>query len=234
MRGRDILDKAEQHIGERYSLGARAVFSNPDHRGPWDCAEFTSWCAYQTYGIVFGAYGSDPDTADAYSGKWTDDATRKGVLISVEDGLGTAGSFLLRKPNYHGISIGHVAISRGDGSTVEARSAAHGVNIFGSAASRPWSGGCVLPGVDYDRQAMAHAPDRRIIRLARPYMEGTDIRRVQERLAALGYEVGTIDGVYGPTTEAAVLSFQSMKGLIYDGEVGSETAGALGLPWPIT
>jgi hypothetical protein len=234
MQGKDILVTAQRHLGERYVLGARAVLSNPDHRGPWDCAEFASWCAYRTYEIVFGTYGTDPDTADAYSGKWHDDANRKSVTISIDEALGTAGAFLLRKPGSHGLAIGHVAISRGDGSTVEARSAAHGVNVFGSASSRPWSIGCVLPGVDYDRASLPHTPDPRILKLTRPYLEGPDVRRVQERLAALGYYVNDVDGVFGPITEAAVLNLQAVKGLVYDGEVGPETAGALGLPWPIT
>lgn len=45
MIGSDILAIAKEHIGEDYILGARAVLSNPDHSGPWDCAEFASWCA---------------------------------------------------------------------------------------------------------------------------------------------------------------------------------------------
>lgn len=234
MNGKAILDVAERRIGERYVLGARAVLSNPDHRGPWDCAEFASWCAYQTYGIIFGTYGADPDTADAYSGKWYDDANRKGLTISVDEALGTAGAFLLRKPNHHGIAIGHVAISRGNGSTVEAKSAASGVGIFGSASGRTWTIGCVLPDVNYDRAPIPHTPDRRILKLTRPYLEGPDVRRVEQQLAALGYHVGNVDGVFDPKTEAAVLNFQAVKGLVYDGEVGPETAGALGLPWPIT
>lgn len=234
MNGRDILSAAEKHIGERYILGARAVLSNPDHRGPWDCAEFASWCSYQTYGIVFGTYGTDPDTADAFSGKWHDDAIRKKLTISIDEALGTAGAFLIRKPNYHGIAIGHVAISRGDGSTIEAKSAAYGVGIFGSASGRTWTIGCILPDVAYDRTSVSYSPDRRILRLTKPYLEGPDVRKLQERLAALGYDLGRIDGVFGPKTEAAVLNIQAVKGLVHDGEVGPETAEALGLAWPIT
>lgn len=43
------------------------------------------------------------------------------------------------------------------------------------------------------------------------------VRAVQERLAALGYDPGPIDGVAGPQTRAAVGDFQAAVGLAPDG-----------------
>ncbi len=233
MNGTDVIDIAKDHIGESYILGARAILSNKHHKGPWDCAEFTSWCTYQAYNKVFGAYGTNPGKADPYSGKWYEDAKKKKCALSIDDALGTPGAFLIRKPGDHNLKIGHVAISLGNGSTIEARSKKYGVGIFSKAASRPWTIGCVIPGVDYANGSVAYTPDDRLLRLANPFMQGEAVLKLQQRLHDLGYSVGTLDGVFGPATEAAVSNFQAVTGLAHDGIVGPDTAEALGLSWPI-
>lgn len=57
--------------------------------------------------------------------------------------------------------------------------------------------------------------------------EGEDVVPVQEALARLGYEVGEADGIYGESTQAAVVAFQEAQGLTADGIVGAETLAAL-------
>jgi N-acetylmuramoyl-L-alanine amidase len=54
---------------------------------------------------------------------------------------------------------------------------------------------------------------------------GDDVRDVQHRLGALGshIETGELEGLYGPSTEAAVRGFQQRRGLLVDGKVGPET-----------
>jgi peptidoglycan hydrolase-like protein with peptidoglycan-binding domain len=49
------------------------------------------------------------------------------------------------------------------------------------------------------------------------------VRDLQEALKALGYNPGSIDGVFGATTEAAVKAFQQAKGISADGAVGKVT-----------
>ncbi len=63
--------------------------------------------------------------------------------------------------------------------------------------------------------------------LLRKGMQNGDVRRLQERLRELGYDPGPSDGLFGPRTEGAVLSFQADKGLAVDGVVGQETWGTL-------
>lgn len=67
-------------------------------------------------------------------------------------------------------------------------------------------------------------PFGRTLALEEPRQEGEDIRRVQQRLAELGYgQVGPADGIFGPATEAAVRAFQRQEGLAVDGVVGPQT-----------
>jgi Protein kinase domain/Putative peptidoglycan binding domain len=63
----------------------------------------------------------------------------------------------------------------------------------------------------------------RILLVQTPHLEGDDVRAAQERLSLLGYWPGDADGIYGPTTAAAVKSFQTNNGLEVDGIVGRQT-----------
>lgn len=55
------------------------------------------------------------------------------------------------------------------------------------------------------------------------------VRAVQARLGALGFYSGTVDGVWGQTTEAAIVRFQATHGLQQDGQLGPATVTAMGL-----
>jgi len=61
----------------------------------------------------------------------------------------------------------------------------------------------------------------------RPGSRGPAVLAVQQRLATLGYWLGTPDGVFGDSTEQAVYALQKAAGIRRDGEVGPVTAGAL-------
>jgi putative chitinase len=56
---------------------------------------------------------------------------------------------------------------------------------------------------------------------------GEAVARVQRMLDALGYAVGTADGVFGPGTRRAVLAFQEEHGLPITGEVDAATLTAM-------
>lgn len=63
--------------------------------------------------------------------------------------------------------------------------------------------------------------------LTTPRTEGGAVRDLQQRLQREGIDVGAIDGVFGPQTEAAVRAFQTSIGIPVDGVVGPQTWGWL-------
>lgn len=68
--------------------------------------------------------------------------------------------------------------------------------------------------------------------LAVTYQQGSSgqaVRTIQDKLRRWGYFDGTVDGIYGSKTAAAVRSFQRKNGLTPDGVVGSATLRALGM-----
>jgi len=62
----------------------------------------------------------------------------------------------------------------------------------------------------------------------------SDVRCLQIALEAAGVNPGPVDGYFGPVTRAAVVAYQTAKGLTVDGWVGPQTAGSLGIWWAPT
>lgn len=233
--GADLLAIAHEHLKEDYRFGARAPMADPTWKGPWDCAEFVSWCVFQASGVLFGTEPRDDALlADAYTGYWWQHARGEiGSLIDWRAALTIPGAALLRRPV--GRQIGHIAFSDGLGGTVEAHSTARGVTVE-RAEGRRWDAGVLVPGVRYvqaNQPVAMNSPGPTVLRLAHPPMQGERVRAVQEALNQRGFHVGPIDGLYGPQTAHAVQMFQlGATELVADGEVGPLTANELGLPWP--
>ncbi len=233
-RGSDLVKRATKHVGEKY-VNVLVPKNNPRWTGPWDCAEFASWCVYQVAGFLYGCTDDegDPATTEAYTGAWEHDARSKGQMIAVERAAAIAGAVVLRYPPTPG-TMGHIALCDGAGGTVEAHSASRGVTV-GRVAGRRWDTGVLVPGIQYDATSeplVVDPPKTMIYRLMSPRMTGTKVREIQRKLRALGVSPGPIDGEFGLLTHAAVVAFQQTKGLIADGEVGPRTAKALGITLP--
>ena len=58
---------------------------------------------------------------------------------------------------------------------------------------------------------------------------GTVVKQIQTKLKSWGYYSGSVDGVYGSATEAAVRAFQKKNGLTVDGKAGPQTLKAMGI-----
>lgn len=57
--------------------------------------------------------------------------------------------------------------------------------------------------------------------------KGNEVAKIQQRLIELGFLQGKADGIFGPLTKNAVISFQNANNLIQDGIVGPATLSAL-------
>src|SRR6266446_1294709 len=232
--GERLVQLGRQHVGETYVLGALAPKDNPKWKGPWDCAEFASWLVFQAAGVLYGCESdtATPASADAFTGYWARDVERLGKSISIEEAARTPGAAVLRRPQPG--ATGHIAISDGRGGTVEAHSAKVGV-VASTIAGRRWDVGILVPAIQYSQRTAAPAvspPTVTIYRLTVPHMTGVTVNAIQRKLREEGFNPGPIDGDFGATTHAAVVSFQAARRLVVDGEVGPTTARALGVSLP--
>lgn len=232
--GRDLLNLAKTRIKEKYA-NVFVPKDQPNWHGPWDCAEFASWVVYQKAGKLFGCTDDEgnPSTTEAYSGAWVRDV-ENGLLIQTnrETANTTAGVILIRKPPLPG-RMGHVAISDGEGGTVEAAGTGLGVKA-GKVEGRLWHYFAMVPDVTYRSGGafVASKPSPFFMTLEDPNISGALVKRVQRALKEAGFNPGKIDGLYGPHTVAAVFAFQTLNRLVADGIVGPYTAKKLGVVWP--
>lgn len=60
-------------------------------------------------------------------------------------------------------------------------------------------------------------------------LSSASVRAIQIRLRALGFYGGPTDGVWGPSTQAAIERFQQGRGLQPNGQLNPATVGAMGL-----
>jgi hypothetical protein len=99
------------------------------------------------------------------------------------------------------------------------------------AATTPSTTVAVTPtGWAHNATAIAPTPGAadRVLALQEPRLEGEDVRTVQQHLLDLDYsQIGTVDGVFGPQTDAAVRAFQQTNRLHVDGVVRPQTRARL-------
>ncbi|NQE36842.1 peptidoglycan-binding protein [Microcoleus asticus] len=77
------------------------------------------------------------------------------------------------------------------------------------------------PAMGFEKAPWDDKP--RNLRLSRPLMEGSDVRKLQQKLKDAGLAISVADGVFGGETDKAVKEFQKQKGLVTDGIVGAKT-----------
>jgi hypothetical protein len=230
MTGDDIVFLGDKHVGEPYALGARVPKDAADYKGPWDCTEFVSWLYYQVFGILYGCDNNqgNPHTYETYSGSWARDAHTLGHIITVEEAKATPGAAILRFAGSG--EVGHIAVSDGNGGTVEAHGRTDGITNS-VVDGRRWDMGILVPGVTYkSNQIIPYSPPTMVIyRLTHPNMVSPDVGKIQTALTRRGFDTEGVDNIFGDLTFRAVKLFQDSVGLNPDGEVSALTAAALGV-----
>ena len=122
-----FAEKALSQAGKPYVFGAEVALEDPSPKA-FDCSELVQWAAAQVGGFM-------PDG----SAQQMLHCQKARTDIAVEQAFLVRGALLFRP--------GHVAISLGDGRTIEARGKEYGVGVF--AERHTWTTGALVPGLRY-------------------------------------------------------------------------------------
>jgi cell wall-associated NlpC family hydrolase len=140
----ELVLLAVSQAGDQYVFGAEA---SPSDSNPYafDCSELVQWSCDRI--------GVQPPMPD---GSWIQYQHCDAHLLTIPpaEAIGILGALLFwfdgDPRSAHRPNGAHVAISIGDGRTIEARSAKYGVGIF-SVEDRGWTHGGLIPGLEYRR-----------------------------------------------------------------------------------
>jgi hypothetical protein len=109
---------------------------------------------------------------------------RAGTTMSIESAIATPGALLFNHRTPEGVPVdppdgllpanyhAHVAISRGNGSTIEAMSPAAGVGIGNARALTRWTAAARIPGVSYGNESTPAPPPSNVRLSAIPAFPG--------------------------------------------------------------
>jgi len=105
----------------------------------------------------------------------------------------------------------------GTRAAVEAFQYRRGLRVDGLCGRQTWSALV---------EAGRHLGDRFLYRRS-PMLRGDDVAELQQRLSALGFDSGRVDGIFGDLTSAGLGEFQRNAGIPVDGIAGATTVSAL-------
>lgn len=221
-----VLSIAQSQVGE----GEHPAFSNHNKYTEWynknvDQIGDGAWCdmwvtwvgaqAGESHAVGRFAYCPYHVTWFKSQGRWGKTPKRGAIVFFDWNGDGVADHVGFVK-SVKGASITTLEGNSGEAGGGKVREVSRSGYILGY-------GYPAYTGTKPGNPAPAHkAFPGRILKLTSPYMHGSDVDWVQTRLNKLKYKLSA-DGVYGPKTRAAVISFQGKNGLVKDGEVGPKT-----------
>jgi cell wall-associated NlpC family hydrolase len=122
-----FVAEALRMAGKKYVFGAEAAASDPNPRS-FDCSELVEWAAARV--------SISPKVPDGSAAQLAH-CRAKGTTMSVSSAINTKGALLFMP--------GHVAISLGNGKTIEAMNPSSGVKQ-GNASGRGWTAAGKIPG----------------------------------------------------------------------------------------
>jgi len=133
---------------------------------------------------------------------------------------GAATSDVQQRLSALGFSVGidpAGCFQAGTRAAVEAFQYRRGLRVDGVCGTQTWS-------------ALVEAGRRlgdRFLYRRTPMLRGDDVAELQQRLSALGFDSGRVDGIFGDMTSSALGEFQRNAGLPVDGIAGGSTVSEL-------
>jgi hypothetical protein len=241
-----VVGLALAQQGDRYVGNAEADPANPNP-SEWDCSELVQWACDRA-----GVTPAMPD------GSWIQQrwCSSQGQIIGVDQAIATRGALLFNHRDANGNPVdpgpacpphAHVAVSLGDGTTIEAMGTKYGV-LVASARNRSWTAGALIPGCTYGAApAPAPAPPpspapagRPTPRTDKPYLvqgaQGPAVAEMQQLLIKLGIgrlaQFGATGNFLDVTAEAVGLFQDQVRQqrdatMVVDRECGPVTWGWL-------
>ena len=183
-----FVDLALSQSGDPYIFGVEVSPSDPDPDA-FDCSELVQWV-----GARLDVHPTIPD--GAYY-QWRH-CRNYNLAIPVQRGIDTRGALLFVGDGTGAgrAAITHVAISLGDGSTIEARGSRWGVGSWQARGRFQWA--CLIPGIDYTHQEDTMTPAQE----AKLTEEFTTLRQMisfmQAQMVNLDKRLVTIEGRLPP------------------------------------
>jgi N-acetylmuramoyl-L-alanine amidase len=221
-----------------YALGAHPASSDSDPPS-FDCSGLVGWVC----GRVNVTLGSWPP----YTVTQWNACKQAGSTMTIEAAIATPGALLFNHRTPDGVPVdpppglvpgnyhAHIAISRGDGSTIEAMNELAGVGVGNARPLTRWTAGARIPGVDYGGMPASN-PGNAGVRTsaippfpgeAAPGADGAIVRGWQEAMIAchvIDDTPANHDGVFGDGMTAAINRLQTGFGWSNpDGRGGAHT-----------
>lgn len=238
-----IVRLAQEHLGDPYVYGAwgspctpelRRKYArlNPSHAGnitkmcpalnggatsctgckwhgalAYDCRGFTRWLLAR---VGIEIVGSGATSQYNSVSNWAE----RGKIADMPDVV----CCLFRQS---GSKMEHTGMHIGGGRVIHCSA-----GVQTGSIGQGWTHYAVPVGL-YSADEIEQAGRIKVRKTLRKGASGDEVRELQAMLAALGYDVGTVDGAFGSATESAVRAFQTTKGLTVDGICGTATWAAL-------
>lgn len=172
----------------------------------YDCRGFTRWCLQQAGldingGTVSSQYNSKTNWVAKGSIK-----EMPNVVCCVFQHNSKTGKWP------------HTGLHVGDGKIIHCQV---GVQT-GSTSNKAWTHYAIPVGL-YTEEEIREKGTVIVMPILRKGSSGEEVKKLQELLNGLGFDCGVADGKFGEKTRAAVVAYQTEKGLIADGIVGNAT-----------
>ena len=176
---------------------------------------------------VFEAIGSGKDIKSSYQSNGCPDKSANG-MFSWAKSEGMEWGTIDTIPEIPGVAVrydGHVGVYVGNGEVIEERGFDYGCQRT-KLKNRKWLHWYKLPWITYGEGSSTVSRELGD-RLLKKGMKGEDVAELQTLLIQLNLLDDKADGDFGLKTEAAVKEFQSVQGLVADGEYGEKSHKAM-------